>query len=241
MKAKWFASAFLIAPVCGCTEDMEHLKAIGAKLANRTPQAEKLGKMPWSDTARQLHSAISKSPLVHRVSYRLQFDKDLAEEQVATELKGPGQIELTGYVSSENHRERAGEIASRTLGVEEVVNNLKVGKPEPASPGEQSKSESNPPQSPNKETGTKPAPETPPAGPPASEKGNPNPETKSTPQPGPSPVAEPNGRSPGANPGNRPTNPSDLPAVPGSPTLGKPSPTGIPVTIPPAPEKNNPR
>lgn len=129
MNAKWSAFALLSLPLCGCVEDFDHLKAIGAKLAHRTPQADKLGKLPWSDAARQLHSSLTKDPLSHRVSYRLQFDKDLADQSIHAELKGAGQIELTGYVDSANQRERAMEVASRTIGVVEVVNNLMVGKP----------------------------------------------------------------------------------------------------------------
>ena len=134
MNAKWSAFALLSLPLCGCVEDFDHLKAIGAKLAHRTPQADKLGKLPWSDAARQLHSSLTKDPLSHRVSYRLQFDKDLADQSIHAELKGAGQIELTGYVDSANQRERAMEVASRTIGVVEVVNNLKVGKPVIAEP-----------------------------------------------------------------------------------------------------------
>lgn len=238
MKAKWFASALFIAPVCGCTEDMDHLKAIGAKLANRTPQAEKLGKMPWSDTARQLHSALSRDPIIHRVSYRLHFDKDLAEEKVTTELKGPGQIELTGFVSSENHRERAGEIASRTLGVEEVVNNLKVGKPESAPRDENSKTESTPAESPNKDAGAKPEPGTPPAGPQGTEKGNTNLEPKPATQPGASPV--PSRPVPGrqvGNPGGTAQPAPEPPPASGNTPGANPPALGTPVTIPPAPKK----
>ena len=134
MNAKWSAFALLSLPLCGCVEDFDHLKAIGTKLAHRTPQADKLEKLPWSDAARQLHSSLTKDPLSHRVSYRLQFDKDLADQSIHAELKGAGQIELTGYVDSANQRERAMEVASRTIGVVEVVNNLKVGKPVIAEP-----------------------------------------------------------------------------------------------------------
>ena len=109
MNAKWSAFALLSLPLCGCVEDFDHLKAIGTKLAHRTPQADKLGKLPWSDAARQLHSSLTKDPLSHRVSYRLQFDKDLADQSIHAELKGAGQIELTGYVDSANQRERAME------------------------------------------------------------------------------------------------------------------------------------
>ena len=90
MNAKWSAFALLSLPLCGCVEDFDHLKAIGAKLAHRTPQADKLGKLPWSDAARQLHSSLTKDPLSHRVSYRLQFDKDLADQSIHAELKGAG-------------------------------------------------------------------------------------------------------------------------------------------------------
>lgn len=135
MNVKWTGFSLLALPLCGCVEDFEHLKAIGTKLAHRTPQAEKLGKLPWSDAARQLHSSLTKDPVSHRVSYRLKFDKDLADHSIQAEIKGPGQIELTGYVDSANQRERAMEVASRTIGVVEVVNNLKVGKPLTAEPG----------------------------------------------------------------------------------------------------------
>jgi hypothetical protein len=238
MKAKWFAPSLLMAAVCGCTDDMEHLKAIGAKLANRTPQAENLGKMPWSDTARQLHSAISRAPLVHRVSYRLLFDKDLAEEKVSTELKGPGQIELTGFVSSENHRERAGEIASRTLGVEEVVNNLKVGKPESAPMGENTKGESTLPETSGKDPAPKPDQGSPHLGTQPTEKGNIPSDSKPTPQPGANPMPVPSNGNPVGNLGTNSVIPSSesRPTRPIAPTGPQPT-TGSPVTIPPAPDK----
>lgn len=238
MKAKWFASSLLMAAVCGCTDDMEHLKAIGAKLANRTPQAEKLGKMPWSDTARQLHSAISRAPLVHRVSYRLQFDKDLAEEKVSTELKGPGQIELIGYVSSENHRERAGEIASRTLGVDEVVNNLKVGKPESAPMAGNTKGESTIPETSAKDPASKPEQGSPQLGTQPTEKGNIPSDSKPSPQPGANPLQVPSNGSPVGNLGTNSVIPySESSPARSIPPSGPQTPLGSPVKIPPAPDK----
>lgn len=166
MHAKWPTFALLTLPLCGCVEDFEHLKAIGAKLAHRTPQADKVGKLPWSDAARQLHSSLTKDPLSHRVSYRLKFDKDLADQSVQAEIKGPGQIELTGYVDSANQRERAMEVASRTIGVVEVVNNLKVGKPVSADT------------EPSKDGPPKSEPLAPTQGSPAGEKPNTGPEIK---------------------------------------------------------------
>ena len=238
MKPKWFASALLLAPVCGCTEDLEHLKAIGSKLANRTPHAEKLGNMPWSDTARQLHSSISKAPLVHRVSFRLQFDKDLAEENVTTELKGPGQIELTGFVSTENHRERAGEIASRTLGVEEVVNNLKVGKPETNPSGENPKKQGDPStESGSGDSGNKSGTGSPPKAIQSAEKGNAPSENKPTTPPPSDPISVRPAGNLGEKPATKPVSPMESQPIPANYPSGLPPVLGGPITIPPAPEK----
>jgi len=207
MNAKWSAFALLSLPLCGCVEDFDHLKAIGAKLAHRTPQADKLGKLPWSDAARQLHSSLTKDPLSHRVSYRLQFDKDLADQSIHAELKGAGQIELTGYVDSANQRERAMEVASRTIGVVEVVNNLKVGKPVIAEPDA------------SKEGAPKGEPLAPMQGSPVGEKPTGVPDIK-----GLSPLTPP-------LPPSIPPLPSSIPPLPPS----APPVLGAPITIPPLP------
>ena len=207
MNAKWSAFALLSLPLCGCVEDFDHLKAIGAKLAHRTPQADKLGKLPWSDAARQLHSSLTKDPLSHRVSYRLQFDKDLADQSIHAELKGAGQIELTGYVDSANQRERAMEVASRTIGVVEVVNNLKVGKPVIAEPDA------------SKEGPPKGEPLAPMQGSPVGEKPTGVPEIK------------------GLSPSTPPLSPLTSPLPPSIPPVSPSAPPvlGAPITIPPLP------
>lgn len=123
--------------LCGCNDDWERLKIIGKKLSDRAPQAGQVKDLDWREAGDMIRSTLTQHPLVHRVQIRLRLEKDLAKETIVPVLKGPGQIELTGSVATENQRARAGDVASRTVGVDEVVNSLTIGTGEkPAAPGE---------------------------------------------------------------------------------------------------------
>jgi len=123
--------------LCGCNDDWERLKIIGKKLSDRAPQAGQVKDLDWREAGDLIRSSLTQHPLVHRVQMRLRLEKDLARETIVPVLKGPGQIELTGSVSTENQRARAGDVASRTVGVDEVVNSLTIGTAEkPAVPAE---------------------------------------------------------------------------------------------------------
>lgn len=117
-------AAFLGFLACGCQDDWDRLKVIGQKLANRAPNAPQVKEVDWREAGDMIRSSLTESPAVYRVKMRLRFEKDLAQTSIRVVNKGAGRIELTGTVSSENQRVRAADIASRTAGVEEVVNSL---------------------------------------------------------------------------------------------------------------------
>lgn len=124
MRRIWFVPGACALLLCGCTEDWERLKTIGSKISSRAPQAGTVKEMDWQEIGATVRSSLTNNPIVHRVQMRLRYDRDLAKEAITVVFKGAGQIELTGSVASENLRVRAADIASRTLGVEEVVNSL---------------------------------------------------------------------------------------------------------------------
>jgi len=60
-----------------------------------------------------------------KVASKLQFDRQLYKEQIATDVSG-GVVTLTGTVSTAEKRALAGKVASEVSGVVRVNNNLKV-------------------------------------------------------------------------------------------------------------------
>ena len=59
---------------------------------------------------------------------RLRWDKALANADIQVQPAGPGVIRLQGNVVDAVQQQRAGELAESTQGVEQVVNELVIGK-----------------------------------------------------------------------------------------------------------------
>lgn len=115
-----------LAFLSGCKKsDAEALANIGARIAERTQDMSDQARHKWTILPGRL-------TLENRVKYRLRWDKALAEctiEVSAQEQK----VELTGTVPTADLVRRAVELTETTLGVDGVVNSLRVeGQQEPA-------------------------------------------------------------------------------------------------------------
>ena len=72
--------------------------------------------------------AISETTADARVSARLRWDKALVNADIQVQPAGPGVVRLQGTVIESAQQQRAGELAESTQGVEQVVNELVIGK-----------------------------------------------------------------------------------------------------------------
>ena len=72
--------------------------------------------------------AISETTPEARVAVRLRWDKALDKADIQVQPAGPGVIRLQGNVTDAAQQQRAGELAEATQGVEQVVNELVIGK-----------------------------------------------------------------------------------------------------------------
>ena len=63
-----------------------------------------------------------------RVAVRIRWDKEMADAAVQVEAAGPGVVRLQGTVTDAAQHHRAKELAESTQGVEQVVNELVIGK-----------------------------------------------------------------------------------------------------------------
>jgi hypothetical protein len=67
--------------------------------------------------------------VVARVNARLRWDKQLVNSTLDLQVLADGKTILRGLVIDESARKRAVDLASSTVGVTSVVNELKIGKP----------------------------------------------------------------------------------------------------------------
>ncbi len=106
----------------GCArQDSEILTRVGRKLADGA-QASTAGlraKMPFRLTA------AAEPTLADRVQQRFTSDKLLAALSLEVQVNG-AEMELKGIVDRDEQKNRAGDLAETTQGVERVVNSLQV-------------------------------------------------------------------------------------------------------------------
>jgi osmotically-inducible protein OsmY len=118
----WLLITFLAA---GCSrEDTDRLAKIGQISKERTQAA--LANMEKDHIATKSGGlTLFPSDVAHRVQQRLKSDKKLAELNIEISAEG-GEVELQGIVHNDTQRKRAVELASETVGVAKVKDNLKV-------------------------------------------------------------------------------------------------------------------
>jgi hypothetical protein len=111
----------------GCSrDDADGLARVGRKLQDR---AEAL--------ASELQSIINldlggHTALETRVLHRLRWDRTLADQAITVKAQG-SEVELHGTVADAAQKRRAVEIAESTVGVEKVIDQLRLAD-EPANP-----------------------------------------------------------------------------------------------------------
>jgi hypothetical protein len=67
--------------------------------------------------------------VVARVNARLRWDKQLVTSTLDLQVLADGKTILRGFVNDESAKKRAVDLASSTVGVTSVVDELKIGKP----------------------------------------------------------------------------------------------------------------
>jgi len=114
----------LVVVLAGCNkQDAEHLESIGRKVGERveavTPSDPALTRA-WDG----LTGRGSPTGLVRQ---RLQSDQPLACTNIEVTSAAPGQVKLTGEVKETRQKLRAVELARETVGVKEVIDEVRVG------------------------------------------------------------------------------------------------------------------
>ncbi len=123
----WAALACLI---CGCGgQDVDRLGRIGSMTACKFSDMVGGSHGKLANGWDAVFSALSGSTPDARVAARLRWDKALATADIQAQPDGPGVVRLQGNVTDEAQQQRAVELAESTQGVEQVVNELVIGKP----------------------------------------------------------------------------------------------------------------
>ncbi|HTU20724.1 MAG TPA: BON domain-containing protein [Gemmataceae bacterium] len=116
----------LVLTICGCSQDTDRLARIfhktAAKLDGMTGGLRDRLQNGWG----AVRGSVSETSLDSRVALRLRWDMDMAGADVQVRLLGPGAIELNGVIADLTQRRRAVELAQTTVGVEKVIDRLRV-------------------------------------------------------------------------------------------------------------------
>ena len=125
---RWSLAALALL-ICGCGgQDVDRLGRIASMTAGKFNDMAggPHGKLAngWDAVC----GAISETTPEARVAVRLRWDKGLTNADIQVQPAGPGVIRLQGNVIDAAQQQRAGELAESTQGVEQVVNELVIGK-----------------------------------------------------------------------------------------------------------------
>ena len=125
---RWSVAALALL-ICGCGgQDVDRLGRIASMTAAKFNDMAggPHGKLAngWDAVC----GAISETTPEARVAVRLRWDKALDKADIQVQPAGPGVIRLQGNVIDGAQQQRAGELAESTQGVEQVVNELVIGK-----------------------------------------------------------------------------------------------------------------
>jgi hypothetical protein len=125
---RWVAAALALL-VCGCGgQDVDRLGRICSMTAGKFNEMVGGSHGKLANGWDAICGAISESTPDARVATRLRWDKALTNADIQVQPAGPGVIRLQGNVIDANQQQRAAELAESTQGVEQVVNELVIGK-----------------------------------------------------------------------------------------------------------------
>lgn len=99
---------------------------LGKELDEKLNELSRELKEGWSE----VESFVDRLGVRGRVYSRIHWDKALASQPIGIEANDKGVVVLTGKVKDEASRQKAVQLAEDTLGVNEVVDRLKVVQPE---------------------------------------------------------------------------------------------------------------
>ena len=115
--------------VCGCGgEDVDRLGRICTMATAKVEDAAGGSHGKLANGWQAMCGAISDTTPEARVAVRLHWDKALADADIQVQAAGPGAVRLQGTVADAAQQQRAKELAESTQGVEQVVNELVIGK-----------------------------------------------------------------------------------------------------------------
>lgn len=104
----------------------EQLEQAGESLGESLQEAGENASREAGEAAERLEPVLEDAELTARVKTRLAAHPDVNPFYIDVDTVG-GTVTLTGEVPSESQREEALEVARKTDGVVEVVDNLQVG------------------------------------------------------------------------------------------------------------------
>ncbi len=125
---RWSLAAMALL-VCGCGgQDVDRLGRICTMAAGKFNEMAGGAHGKLANGWDAVFGAISETAPEARVSARLRWDKALEKADIQVLQTGPGVVRLQGNVIDEAQQQRAVELAESTQGVEQVVNDLVIGK-----------------------------------------------------------------------------------------------------------------
>jgi hypothetical protein len=121
----------LILPIAGCADaDTDKVRRVGEKTYDRLAQ---MASETWDELGRTLLDHTVKeeaTPDVKtRVEQRLKWDTALSQHRITVTVHEE-EITLTGSIATEELKQKAEQLATQTLGVTKVINDLQVPKKE---------------------------------------------------------------------------------------------------------------
>ena len=129
------AAVFLLA-ACGCGQaDADRLGRIALRTADRLDTACGGGRGKLSDSWSAARGCWTDAALDGRVATRMRWDKTLADAHIEVRAAAPGVVRLRGTVADQATHEHALDVAAATVGVEKIVDELKVEGTEKGEPG----------------------------------------------------------------------------------------------------------
>jgi osmotically-inducible protein OsmY len=116
--------ALAMLAACGCSEDADRLGRVCQKVSAKFDGVTEGMRGKLQSGAGAVRGSVIEASLDSRVALRLRWDKDMAGAEVEVVGAGPGVVELHGTVADLRQRRRAVELASTTVGVENVIDKL---------------------------------------------------------------------------------------------------------------------
>jgi hypothetical protein len=114
----------LLLALAGCkARDGETLRKVVRKSSEKLQNAAR----PMNDAAPAWCGSLGEPSLAGRVENRIRHDRYLAAHRFAVRAAGPGAVAVSATVPAESVKARALDLARSTLGVENVIDEVKLG------------------------------------------------------------------------------------------------------------------